>query len=141
MPGPELPDSEHVARYCSRSRCDDEGRPLGTAFMPKPEEPYLSVNWLEKTGANCRSEQLDLIRHFAAAGGLTLRASGKFAVLALSTTLAWVQEQASRRLSVCHEPIGQTDPTHCGIYGYSPEDQMVADLLALKVSEVHPALK
>ena len=41
-----IPDENHVSRYCPPSRVED-GMPLASAFALKPNEQFLSVNWLE----------------------------------------------------------------------------------------------
>ena len=43
----ELPDSDSVARYCRPRTILSNGRPARAAFMLRPNEEYLSANWLE----------------------------------------------------------------------------------------------
>ena len=47
----------------------------------------------------------------------------------------------ARMLSAHHEPILSTDPSHSGIYGYAADDQLIADLIAQVVQEVHNAIE
>ena len=141
MPGPRIPETDHVSRLCGGSKCDDDGRPLGTAFMLRPDEPYLSVNWLESTGASSRAEQLAVVRRNLTGKGVSLPAKGHLAVLHLRTVFDHVRSAApdSRDLTAHHEPEPPHDPSHAGIYGYGNEDDVIADLIAEAVRESHAA--
>ena len=109
--------------------------------MPKPHETYLSTNWLECTGALSRADQLAIIRLHLTSKGMTLPASGGLAVLHLQTMIDHVRSQApdARTLAAHHEPILPYDSSHAGIYGYTADDQLIADLIAQVVQEVHQA--
>lgn len=141
MPGPRIPDTDHVSRLCGGSKCDDDGRPLGTAFMLRPNEPYLSVNWLESTGALGRDQQLAVVRRNLTDKGVGLPAKGRLAVLHLRTVFDHVRSETpdSRNLTAHHEPEPPHDPSHAGIYGYGDEDDLTADLIAEAVQETHEA--
>jgi hypothetical protein len=140
MPGPEIPNTDHVCRLYGLGRADDDGRPLGAAFMlrPPPKDLYLSTNWLESTGASSRTEQLKIIRRHLTDKGMTLPANGRLAVLHLQTMIHYVRANApdGRTLFAHHEPE-PSDPSHSGIYGYTADDQLIADLIAQVVHEVH----
>jgi hypothetical protein len=45
----------------------------------------------------------------------------------------------ARTLAAHHEPIPPFDPSHSGIYGYTADDDLIADLIAQVVKEVYPA--
>jgi hypothetical protein len=109
--------------------------------MLKPQERYLSTNWLECTGAPSRADQVATIRQHLTSKGMTLPASGGLAVLHLQTMIDHVRAQApdARTLAAHHEPILPYDPSHAGIYGYVADDQLIADLIAQVVQEVHKA--
>lgn len=141
MPGPNIPASNHVSRLCGVARCDDDGRPRGAAFMLRPNEPYLSVNWLEQTGASSREQQLAIVRKHLANKGMKLPEKGRLAMLHLQIVFDQVEMGTpdSRRLSAHHEPDQPHDPSHSGIYGYSAEDQLIADLMADAVHEHYAA--
>lgn len=141
MPGPEIPRTDHVCRLCGGSKCDDDGQPLGAAFMVRRAEAYLSTNWLECTAAQSRTAQLATIRQYLANKGMTLPASGRLAVLHIRTMIGHVHSEApdARTLAVRHEPELPPDPSHAGIYGYGADDDLIADLIAQVVQEVHGA--
>jgi hypothetical protein len=122
-------------------RCDENGRPVGDAFMLRPGEPYLSVNWLENTGGLPRSKQLEIIRTHLTDKKMTLTAKGRLAVLHLQTVFDHVKSSTpdSRRLAAHHEPEAPHDPSHSGIYGYGTEDQLVADLMAEAIDDHYGA--
>jgi hypothetical protein len=140
MPGPEIPGTDHVCRFCGQSKCND-GQPLGAAFMPRRDEPYLSTNWLESTGSRSRPDQLTVIRQHLTDKGRKLSANGRLAVLHLQTVIDYVRSNTpdARTLAAHHEPMLPADPSHSGIYGYTADDQLIADLIAQVVQEVHEA--
>jgi hypothetical protein len=71
---------------------------------------------------------------------MTMPANGRLAVLHLQTLIDHVRSSTpdARTLTVHHEPE-PADPTHAGIYGYTADDQLIADLIAQVVKEVHKA--
>jgi hypothetical protein len=141
MPGPEIPGTDHVSRLCGRSKCDDDGRPLGAAFMLRGTETYLSTNWLECTGPPTRADQLGVVRRHLAAKGMKLSANACLAVLHVQTLSNHVRlcSPDARAISAHHEPEPPFDPSHSGVYGYTSEDDSIADLIADVVEEVHRA--
>jgi hypothetical protein len=50
-----------------------------------------------------------------------------------------IKSPDKRELSVLHEPDEPTDPSHSGVYGFSSDDDMIADLIAQIVSTIYPA--
>jgi hypothetical protein len=109
--------------------------------MLRGDESYLSVNWLESTGATSRAQQIVIVRQHLTAKGMKLPANGRFAVLHLQTAFDHVQSRTpdSRRLTAHHEPDLPHDPSHSGIYGFTYSDDLIADLLAEAVHEIHKA--
>ena len=47
MTGDIVPDADHVSRYCKPSAVDQRGKPMAAAFLPRSDDRFLSVNWLE----------------------------------------------------------------------------------------------
>lgn len=141
VPGSNIPGNNHVSRLCGATRCDENGRPVGDAFMLRPNEPYLSVNWLENTGELPRSQQLKIIRTHLTNKDIKLPANARLAVLHLQTMFDHIKLSTpdSRRLTAHHEPELPHDPSHSGIYGYSAEDQLIADLMAEILSDHYTA--
>lgn len=109
--------------------------------MLRPADEYLSTNWLECTGAQSRADQLAIVREHLTNKGRKLTALGRLAVLHLQTVFDYVRSSApdARVLSAHHEPILPPDPSHTGIYGYTTDDELIADLIAQVVQEVHNA--
>jgi len=108
--------------------------------MQRPADEYLSTNWLEYAGAQFRADQLAIIRQHLTNKGMKLTAHGRLAVLHLQTMVDYVRSNApdARTLTAHHEPE-DLDPSHSGIYGYSADDDLIADLIAQVVQEVHQA--
>ena len=141
MRGNKIPGDNNVSRLCSGTRCDEDGRPLGAAFMLKSNEFYLSVNWLEETGASSRAQQLAIVRKHLTDKGLTMPAKGRLAVLHLQSAFKEIKRSTpdSRALSAHHEPELPHDPSHSGVYGYIVDDNLIADLMAQAVREHYGA--
>jgi len=140
MSGPRIEGADHVSHLCGGSKCDDDGRPLGVAFLPRETDEYLSVNWLEHTGASCRAQQLKLVRDYLTKKGMNLTKNGRLAVLHLQTLFDHIESETpdSRQLTAHHEPE-PLDPSHAGLYGYHADDHLIADLVAEVVHEHYQA--
>ena len=113
---------------------------LRRASIQRLADEYLSTNWLECTGAQSRADQLAIIRQHLTNKGRKLSVHGRLAVLHLQTVIDYVRSSApdARTLTAHHEPE-PSDPTHSGIYGYTADDQLIADLIAQVVQEVYKA--
>ena len=140
MKGDVLPDSDHVSRLC-RPRTIVGGEITGAAFLLRPEEPYLSVNWLEFLKANGRKAELAEIRRCIR---LTLGATARLAVLNVGRSRKYVRENSpdNRDLLFAHEPKtdpGAEDESHSGIFNTRSEDDLIAELLVETVEDHYPA--
>jgi len=142
-----IPDPDHVARHCSATKMKQDGTPSGTAFQLRAgKDVSLSVNWLEFLHPDERGLQLGALRATYRAKGFDLRPTARFAVLNVGELRTHVTQRSGdgRILKVQHEPLtkatdGIDDPSHAGISGYGPDEDVIADLLAQAVKEVHPA--
>ena len=115
---------------------------MGSAFFLRSDDEYLSVNWLESTGRQSRLEQLEIVRNHFTAKDMTLAKSACLAVLHLQSVFDHVESETldSRRLNAHHEPDLPQDPSHAGIYDYTfDENDLIADLIAQVILEIHPA--
>ena len=136
MSGKSLPDQNHITRYCKPKTLGEDGRPSRTSFMLRIVESYLSVNWLEYFGNIGRDEQLNKIRQHIQ---LSPASTAKLALLNVGETLDHVHNNSGMtNISILHEPTSM-DPSHSGIHGYGPDDDLIADLIAEMVLEVYPA--
>lgn len=129
MRGDRLPNQDHISRYCRPKTLQEDGQPSRTSFMLRPNEEFLSVNWLEYFDLRDRQAQITQVRQVIR---LTLQATAKIAVLNIGGILDRVHRNSDRVLAVLHEPE-QDDPSHSGIHGYRHEDDLVADLIAEQV--------
>jgi hypothetical protein len=95
---------------------------------------------LEYTGASSRAQQLAIVREHMTNNGMSLTGKGRLAVLHLQAVFDHVESETpdSRALAAHHEPL-PLDPSHSGIYGYSPDDHLIADLMAEVVREHYAA--
>jgi hypothetical protein len=138
MRGQIIPDSDHVARYCKATTVED-GEIQATAFMLRNDEEYLSVNWVEDLNCPDRKNEISALQELYSSK-LTVRATARIAILNVGTFRAKVASESPdmRKLRVLHEPIPD-DPSHSGIYDFSSGDEIIAELIAQTVLEVHPA--
>ena len=145
MTAGDLPDADHVVRYARFIDLLDEGTLNCSAFQLRKAESGLSVNWLECFGDKTKSQQLDEVRRLIR---LTMKRSGRLAELNVGQTRKKV-DRLLDELRFIHMPLDadenfEADPSHSEIVGLppkdSPEADMIGDLIATCVIEVHPAL-
>ncbi|NQU80053.1 MAG: hypothetical protein HQ543_00870 [Bacteroidetes bacterium] len=145
MKGDQIPDQDHIARYCSYKRLSDDGQPQSAAFMLKPERPgrlaeeSLSVNWLKNLECPDRiSEIAEIQRIYRETFDVGVQA--KIAVLNVGEVREKVQTESPDRriLEVLHDPK-QNDPSHSEIYNLRQNDQVIAELIAETVRETYSA--
>ena len=142
MKGDNLPDDHHIVRYVKPSLVDDETVD-GSAFLLRPDENGLSVNWLEVFGGNDEHRQLGEVRRLFR---LRLARNGQFAKLNVGATKRHVSE-AAEELGIVEAPLSRTDefeadPSHAEIIGLPPgesdEAMLVGDLIAECVIYLRP---
>lgn len=137
MTGDNLPDDHHIVRYVKPSLVE-EGIVDGSAFLLRPDEPGLSVNWLEAFGGNDEDHQLSEVRRLFR---LKLSRNGRFAKLKVGVTKRHVSE-VLEELGIIEAPRPPTDefeadPSHAEIVGLPPGESdeaiLVGDLIAARV--------
>lgn len=80
MDGDPIPDENHVARHVKYTALDEAGNVTSAAFIPRPNEDYLSVQWAEYLGPYGQLATVDKIRE-ALALSLALKPTQKIAML------------------------------------------------------------
>ena len=144
MTGAELPNGDHVVRYAKFTDfLDLEAGILNcSAFQLKSNETGLSVNWLEYFQGSEKSRQLDEVRNHVQ---LDLGSNGRLAEL----SVGYVGDRLPN-LRFVHKPSPpkgkyQADPSHSEILGLpptgSPESELIGDLIAQWVAELHPTIE
>ena len=143
MTGDNLPDDHHIVRYAKPSLVE-EGIVDGSAFLLRPDEPGLSVNWLEAFGGNDEDRQLSEVRRLLR---LKLSKSGRFAKLNVGATKRHVSKvlEEVRIIEAPRPPIDEfeADPSHAEIIGLPPgesdEAMLIGDLIAdCVIYPLHP---
>ena len=129
-----LPGKDHISRYCAPKTAPD-GQPTGASFMPKKDDEYLSVNWMEHFGETDQKTQISKIREHIE---LTLAKNGLFAILNVGKVIDQIRRFGEKMLAILHAPT-PGDPSHSGVYGYQHEDFLVAELIAEIVIEIYPS--
>ena len=119
--------------------------PLEEAFLLRPNEEYISTNWLEHFHPSHRPTQLAGVRQTLVDKGRDVRASASFAVVNVGASVTRCRDKLNVDLGFT--VLGESnDPSHTGIYGILPLDdevkELVSTLLAASVSpsEVYPAV-
>lgn len=136
--GDNIPPTDHVAHLCYGKGIDD-GRILGAAFLPRPKDAYLSVNWLEWLQCPDRSSEITEVRKRYAR--FKLKKKDKITLLNVGATCIKVAAESEDRrcLNATHEPE-LTDDSHSGLWGFSCDDILIAELILLTVLDVVPAI-
>jgi hypothetical protein len=134
MKGETIPDSDHVGRYCG-ARTVDNGEITAAAFMLRSSEVYLSVNWMEELKQPDRNTQIRELQDLYSRK-LKVSATARIAILNVGAFRNKVAHESSdgRSLQVIHEPEFD-DPSHSGVYGFSHDDEMIAELIAETILE------
>jgi len=140
MKGDVIPDQDHISRLCSYQHAP-EGQVQATAFMLKPNDESLSVDWLEFFGCPTRAEEISEIQKTYALRFRRVGAKASIAVLNVGEVRDRVlrRSQDKRELEVLHDPYvplveGQS---HSGIYNLGQnDDPMIAELIRETVQEV-----
>ena len=141
MQGDEIPDSDHVSRYCKPSSISlSTGRPTGASFRLRENEAFLSINWLEELNQTSRESEINELRQVFKNKPFQVATTGVFAVINVGRTKSSVVEGApdSTVLKFIHEPEDD-DPSHSGIFGFTHEENLIAELIADSVIETHDA--
>jgi hypothetical protein len=103
----------------------------------RPNEEYLSTNWLEYFHDSDRQSQIVGVHQALTDKGFRVSPTGSFAVLNVGNTVSTVRQ--ARDLKIRFVNFGEPhDPSHTGIFGYNAEDTDTATALARLAREVHP---
>ena len=139
MKGDKILVQDHVARYCSPIHTPD-GKIQATAFMLRPVDKSLSVNWLEYFKCSSREHEIAELRKAYLAKNLIVKANGKIAVLNVGEVCKKILMESpdSRKLEVLHDPL-ENDLSHSGIYNFRNDDELIAELILETVSETFSA--
>jgi len=138
----DIPDGDHVSRYCKPSAVGKNGLPTSAAFQRREGEEWLSVNWLEFFREPDLEAAVERVREAFRSKGYALRPNGRFAVINAGEARAVVKNNAGYLGRVEHLPTAD-DESHAGLSGYTAiHDLAVAvDLRALIEREhIHPAV-
>jgi len=147
MTGDPIPGSDYVVRYVRPGLIDGEDVD-GGAFVLRPGETGLSINWLDYYSNIPKNQQLHLVRLLFR---LTVARKGRFTELNVGKTKEHLIEELPALSFVedprCADPaVGHdADPSHAIIDGLpDPDDQPeTADMIGVMIAEcvdaIHPA--
>ena len=134
----DIRDADHIARYCSRRKLEDDGTPAPAAVRLR-DSGCLYVNWLECFGDgnvadNIPHARAELHRHYET------KKSGRLAVLKVGMAKRAVKTTRKVDISVRSDPR-DGHRSHACVGGYSANNDDVATTLAEMVgeSDMYPA--
>ena len=145
MTSNDLPNGDHVVRYAGYTHVRKDGKVGGGAFVLRPNERGLSVNWLECFFDFKKDEQLAEVRRLSR---LKLGKGGRLAELNVGETKQYLESEL-HELCFTNDPLAaedefEADPSHSEITGLptgnSPEAEWIGDMIAQTVTDVHPAV-
>jgi hypothetical protein len=146
MKGDVLPAADHIVRYVKPSMIQEDGTANGADFRLRPNRPDetgVSVNWLEAFDGDKAHQLAEVRRLFRP----TVRKTGRLAELNIGAVREKVVEELAT-LRIVHDPLDaeddfDADPSHAEMTGLppgdSPEADMIGDLIAECVIDMHPA--
>jgi hypothetical protein len=137
--GDNIPSTHHVSHLCYGKGIEG-GQISAAAFLPRPQDDYLSINWLEKL--QCPSQSLQIIEVRKRYARFNLKRKDKIALLNVGATCSKVaaESEDNRCLKATHEPEPYDD-SHSGLWGYTYNDTMIAELIRLSVLDDVPAIE
>ena len=138
MRGQKLPDQDHISRFCPPKTAPN-GIITAAAFLLRPEEEGLSVNWLEFLKCLCRKDEIREIKQ-TYSRKLKVSKNSRIAVLNVGTMCNTVFEQSSdnRRIVVHHQPEPPIDPSHSEVFNLREDNQLIAEVILRTILENHP---
>lgn len=120
--------------------------PSGPAFERKPKDhDGPSFNWIEYFESDSIKDSVRELRQFFATGkNFNPGATAIFAVLNVEKTRAAVIDgtQGERHIEFIYDPVDtekDKDPSHVVAPEIKLDDELVTDIIATTVIEVHPA--
>ena len=138
-PGDPIPDDHHVAHYLNFGRIGEDGLPASHAFVPRPREHYLSANWLEYFREEPDTASRVQRVRCALSAKITIKPSGRLAVLNVGEAKQAVLDSESKILRVEYRPE-PGDPSYTSIGldgGFTESDERLAMALRSIVQQRH----
>lgn len=116
------------------------GKPMALAFELKGHD-FLSVNWLEHFECDDIAEAIDRVREVLMRK-LRIKRTGRIIslrVIDVKRVIYYHGSSVPKIELLCDD---EDDPSHCGIFGYTDSNELVATKLARLVmeSDIFPGL-
>ena len=147
--GDPLDPASHVTKLVKGSKVHDGVRVDGVEFIPRPTDEYMSVNWLEYEGdSNLDTCLKKIMNNYLYEKGMNVKNTNWLPVINVKKAIEYVKARSSDRiLKFLYKPelkpeYPYDDPSHSGVYGYSPidhENAMIGDLLSDVVGSLRKA--
>ena len=149
------PDSDNVVRYVGGSKINEGNRIDGSAFLRRPIDDGLSVNWLEFFSGLDKQQQIGEVRRLIHLSNLG--ATAVFAELNVGDVKQRLRDELPDVYVVNKpQPAGddfpEPDPSHCEIMGLPPAEAeslalaevepelTIGDIIAQRVKAIYPAV-
>jgi len=138
-----IPGDHHITRYCKPLQIIDDETVDGTAYRLRSGEEYLSVNWKEHVESISNNDPIkEIIKALNSKFKMNINGGLALANVGEITSKVLNESDDERVLNVTHQPEdeathGHDDPSHSGIFNLKEEDDLIADLIALTVTEIY----
>lgn len=134
MTFPRVPDADNIARLCKPKHIED-GLILATAFLPRINESYLSVNWLECIHCEDRNRQIEGLKQIYSLK-FSVPKKARISVLNVGRIKNIVTTDChdKKEIEVLHKPE-ENDKSHSGIFNIDCEDIHIAELIISTISD------
>lgn len=131
----QIPNEDHIARYCKPKTIDEEGNVLPIAFMLRKGETSLSVNWLEFLNCPDREKEINKIRKIYSKKFKKVPKKAKISILNVGD----IKAKLTNKIKVIHDPT-LVDSSHSGIIFLNNINiETIATLIVELVLETHSA--
>lgn len=132
--GKSIPDEDRVMRHVpwARLRKDEDGNVLGIlpqALQLRPQEEYLSVNWVEFYDGDEQTRIQNSVWAIRDSFEKPLGPKSGFAIANVGT-IKEVSVASGSRVRVTHEPKDDVNPAHAGIRQMPRDDLALLEAMA-----------
>lgn len=143
--GQPLEAASHVTKLVKNIHVHEGEIADGEALRPRPDEEYMSVNWLEYDGDNdlktCLQKIICILKK-----KMNVKNNHWLPVVNVKKAIEYIKAESpdKRKIQFLYKPefkpkFKWDDPSHSGVYGYSYEDAMIGDLMMDVVESLEKA--
>lgn len=132
-----IPLDDHLVRHIrGRHVLENEAGISASEFMPRPNDQYLSFNWLEFYNGNYSDQLLSVIKEVGQCR--TIKGRDRFGTFAVSSLIKRCQNE-DVQIEIRHKPLNDPCPlpSHSGVFDLSNQPEFLAEILAEELQNLH----